>query len=179
MHRSKILISTQPLYLQLGVISRRCSRGAQLQGFADSLTRLELLPTRTWVWELLGCMPHLRSLSTGCDSDVAEVCQSLSNLTELRLAFRMDIDVDLSPLTCLRVRFSALRPVFSTENPKMCIWAGAYQPCTCLRVRLCVIRNALLCPPVSETDCMLCRLTIALISEGSRVFIVLNPLFRN
>ena len=84
----------------------------QLLERAPCLTRLELLPTTTWAWEHLGAMPRLRSLSTGCGWEQACQHESLSNLTELRLAFQTDVAMDLSALTRLRVRFSGFRPEF-------------------------------------------------------------------
>lgn len=91
---------------RLNACSRFSSLDEQLQGFAASLTRLELLPTTTWAWELFDGMPRLRSLSTGCGWELAE--HRRIDLTELRLAFQLDVEMDLSALTHLRVRLPAI-----------------------------------------------------------------------
>ena len=75
----------------------------QLQNLAGSLTRLELLPSTTWVWNMLPSMPRLRSLATGCGREDSDLQSSLSNLTELRLAIYFDMKIDLSQLTRLKV----------------------------------------------------------------------------
>ena len=75
----------------------------QLQNLAGSLTRLELLPSTTWVWNMLPSMPRLRSLATGCGREDSDLQSSLSNLTELRLAIYFDMKMDLSQLTWLKV----------------------------------------------------------------------------
>ena len=75
----------------------------QLQNLAGSLTRLELLSSTTWVWDMLPSMPRLRSLATGCGREEPDLQSSLSNLTELRLALYYDMVTDLSQLTRLKV----------------------------------------------------------------------------
>ena len=94
------------MYPRLNACSRLSSLDAQLQGLAASLTRLELLPTTTWAWELFDGMPRLRSLSTGCGWELAE--HRRMDLTELRLAFQLDVEMDLSAMSHLRVRHPAI-----------------------------------------------------------------------
>ena len=90
----------------------------QLQNLAPNLTRLELLRTSKWAWDAIPSMFKLRSLASGCNGKESglqgHMCRALcdlSYLTELQLAFKHDVETDLSYLTQLKVPLTICAPL--------------------------------------------------------------------